>query len=99
MYSKVINKPEISSKQIKILFFFLVFFIAELFIFTWVRTQCIETGYKISRLNAENKKITDLRDSLQVKKNQYKSPERIALIAEKYGGMIMPSQEQIILLE
>lgn len=99
MYAKVITKTQISKKEVRIWLLLLIICIAELFAFTWVRTQCLETGYAISGLNSEQKRITDQRDSLQVTMNQYRSPKRIAYIAEKYSGMVMPTQEQIILLE
>jgi cell division protein FtsL len=99
LYAKVINKTQISKKEIRLWFLLLVICIAELFVFTWVRTQCVEAGYTISKLNSEQKKMTDTRDFLQVEMNQYRSPKRIAYIAEKYSGMVMPTQEQILLLE
>lgn len=72
--------------------------IAELFCYTWCRVQCVELGYQIAEENERFHHLTTLQKNLRVELARLKSPDRIATIARKQLGLVMPSSRQVIVL-
>lgn len=76
----------------------MVLFISELFIYTWCRIQCVKTGYEISKETDKNLKLITLQRNLKIEIAHLKSPLRIAKIATKQLGLIMPKPGQVIII-
>ncbi len=76
----------------------MVLFISELFIYTWCRIQCVKTGYEISKETDKNLKLITLQRNLKIEIARLKSPLRIAKIATKQLGLIMPKSGQVIII-
>jgi len=76
----------------------MVFFLAELFFYTWCRIQCINIGYDIS----EQKKVFESRAALQknieIELSRLKSPDRIEKIAREQLDLIMPGPNQVVII-
>ena len=76
----------------------MVLFISELFVYTWCRIQCVKTGYETSKEMDNNLKLTTLQRNLKIEIARLKSPPRIAKIATKQLGLIMPKSGQVIII-
>jgi cell division protein FtsL len=74
-------------------------FVAELFLYTWCRVQCMQAGFDISRESAKHQMLTDTRYRLKIELESLKSPERIARIARDRFGLEAPKPEQIIIIQ
>lgn len=77
---------------------FFILLIGELFLYTWVRTQCLRAGYEIGVLTKEQRQLTELQDSLKVELARLKSPARITRIARENLGMTMPGPKQVLVM-
>ncbi len=75
---------------------FMVVFIAELFLYTWCRVNCIGVGYEISKETKKQQELVALQNNLKIELASLKSPERIAKIAKDQLGLIVPSKGQTI---
>ena len=64
----------------------LALFMAELFVYTWSRVQCVNTGYQISRAAGERKDALALQKKLKVELTHLNSPARIGRIARERLG-------------
>ncbi len=73
-------------------------FIAELLFYTWCRVQNVQHGYEISRQDLSQKQLIAYQNNLKIELARLKSPDRIAQIAKKQLGLIMPTTEKTILL-
>jgi cell division protein FtsL len=73
-------------------------FIAELFLYTWVRVQCVRVGYEIGALNKEQRNLTELQDNLRVELARLKSPQRITKIAREKLGLTLPAPKQMMVM-
>ncbi|MBA3036436.1 MAG: cell division protein FtsL [Desulfobacterium sp.] len=76
----------------------IVLFSIEFFIYTWSRIQCVKTGYEIAKESNKNLKLLTLQNNLKIEIARLKSPRRIAKIATKQIGLIIPTSEQIIII-
>ena len=76
----------------------MVVFIAELFLYTWCRVNCIGVGYEISKATQEQQELIALQNNLKIELASLKSPERLAKIAKDQLGLIVPSKDQTIVL-
>jgi cell division protein FtsL len=76
----------------------IILFISELYIYTWCRIQCVKTGYEISKETDKNLKLLTLQKNLKIEIARLKSPLRIAKIATKQLGLIMPKSGQVIII-
>ena len=76
----------------------MLFFIAELLVYTWCRVQCIGIGYEISEATKQQKELTALRGNLKIELTSLKSPARIAEIAINQLGLTTPTPKQMIIL-
>ena len=74
----------------------MVVFIAELFLYTWCRVNCIAVGYDISKETKKHQELIALQNNLKIEMASLKSPERIAKIAKDQLGLIVPSKDQTI---
>ena len=95
------QKNQKKSRRLKELGFWIIlllFFISELFLYTWCRVQCVAIGYEISKIAYLQKEITALRNNLKIELASLKSPARIAEIAKSRLGLTMPTPEQLILI-
>lgn len=77
----------------------LLCFIAELFLYTWCRVQCIDVGYEIAKAASREKELETLNKNLKIELASLKSPARIAKIAKNKLGLTPPTPEQTIVIE
>lgn len=77
----------------------LAFFMAELFIYTWSRVQCVNTGYQISRASKARKEAEAVQKRLKVELAHLNSPARIGKIAKQRLGLTMPRAEQVVVIK
>ena len=73
-------------------------FIVLLLVYTWIRIQCVQVGYEISKTVKINEKRIARNNNLKIEHAYLKSPERIARKARKNLGLIMPTAKHIILI-
>jgi len=73
-------------------------FIAELFLYTWSRVNCIGVGYEISKETQKQHELVALQTNLKIEMASLKSPERIAKIAKNQLGLVTPTQKQTIVI-
>jgi len=73
-------------------------FIAELFLYTWSRVNCIGVGYEISKETQKQHELVALQTNLKIELASLKSPERIAKIAKNQFGLVTPTQKQTIII-
>lgn len=77
---------------------FMTVFIAELFLYTWSRVNCIGVGYDISKETQKQHELVALETNLKIELASLKSPERIAKIAKNQLGLVTPTQKQTIVI-
>jgi cell division protein FtsL len=77
---------------------FMTVFIAELFLYTWSRVNCIGVGYEISKETQKQHELVALETNLKIELASLKSPERIAKIAKNQLGLVTPTQKQTIVI-
>ncbi len=77
---------------------FMIIFIMELLFYTWCRVQYVRSGYEISEIAEIQKQLTFVRSNLKIEAARLKSPERIARIAGRQLGLIVPKREQMIVI-
>jgi cell division protein FtsL len=77
---------------------FMIIFIMELLFYTWCRVQYVRSGYEISEIAEIQKQLTFVRSNLKIEAARLKSPERIARIAGRKLGLIVPKPEQMIVI-
>ena len=75
---------------------FMAVFIAELFLYTWCRVNCIDVGYDISRETKKQNELIALQNNLKIELASLKSPERISKIAKDQLGLNAPTKSQTI---
>jgi len=73
-------------------------FIAELFLYTWSRVNCIGVGYEISKETQKQHELVALQTNLKIEMASLKSPDRIAKIAKNQLGLVTPTQKQTIVI-
>ncbi len=93
-----VRKGTRARQQTGIWLILMLFFIVELFFYTWCRVQCIRTGYEISREARRHQNLITLQNNLRIELARLRSPERIAKIAEQKLGLVMPTSEQMIII-
>ena len=71
-------------------------FISELLFYTWCRVQCVRVGYEISKEVEKHRQLLTVQNNLKIEIARLKSPERIAKIARKQLGLVMPNPEYMI---
>jgi cell division protein FtsL len=77
---------------------FMTVFIAELFLYTWCRVNCIGVGYEISKETQTQHELVAFQTNLKIELASLKSPERIAKIAKDQLGLVTPTQKQTIII-
>ena len=80
------------------LIIFMTIFLTELLFFTWCRVQSIGAGYEIAKETMRHQDLINFQNNLKIELARLKSPERIAKIAKNQLGLIMPTQEQMIII-
>jgi len=73
-------------------------FIAELFLYTWCRVNCIGVGYEISKETNKQHELMALQNNLKIELASLKSPERISKIAKDQLGLKTPTKSQTIVI-
>ena len=76
----------------------MILFILELFFYTWCRIQCINAGYELAEQKEIYQNQIALRNNLKIELASLQSPDRIAQIAKKQLGLIMPTHKQVIII-
>jgi cell division protein FtsL len=97
MSRKIRKKPR-KLKKTGIWIILMLFFISELFLYTWSRVQCVGIGYEISKAAARQKEFVAFQNNLNIELASLKSPARIAEIAKTRFGLKMPTSEQMIII-
>jgi len=77
---------------------FMAVFIAELFLYTWCRVNCIDVGYEISKETKKQDELIALQNNLKIELASLKSPERISKIAKDQLGLNTPTKSQTIVI-
>jgi cell division protein FtsL len=90
-------KKKPASKYVSVWIFFMLLFLAELFLYTWCRVQMVRTGYEIDQAKKEQKLLKQRQHSLKVEIGRLKSPRRIAKIAREKLHLDMPTPNQMII--
>jgi len=85
-------------KKTGIWIIFMAVFIAELFLYTWCRVNCIDVGYEISRETKKQQELIALQNNLKIELASLKSPERISKIAKDQLGLKAPTKSQTIVI-
>lgn len=85
-------------KTVAIWIVFLTIFISELFLYAWCRVQYIGIGYDISNASRYQQELIALQNNLRVELVSLKSPDRIATIAKKQLGLVVPKPEQMVII-
>jgi len=85
-------------KKTGIWIIFMAVFIAELFLYTWCRVNCIDVGYEISRETKKQHELIALQNNLKIELASLKSPERISKIAKDQLGLKAPTKSQTIVI-
>ena len=91
-------KKNIKPKTIGIWIVVLMIFISELLLYAWCRVQYIGVGYEILKASCHRQELVALHNTLKVELASLKSPDRIAKIARKQLGLVMPTPEQMIII-
>ena len=73
-------------------------FIGLLLVYTWIRVQCVQAGFEISKAVKISEKRIARNNNLKIEHAYLKSPERIARKARENLGLIMPTAKHIILI-
>jgi len=73
-------------------------FMGELFVYTWCRVQCVRTGYEITDVSEEHRRLLTIEQNLMIELTRLRSPERIERIARQKLGLVSPTPEQIIVV-
>ncbi len=77
---------------------FMTVFIAELFLYTWSRVNCIGVGYEISKETQRRHELVALETNLKIELASLKSPERISKIAKDQLGLVTPTRKQTMVI-
>ncbi len=93
-----IRKNNRKSKAMAIWIMVMLFFIAELLLYTWCRVQCTGIGYEISKATKHQKELAALQSNLKLELTSLKSPARIAEIAINQLGLTTPTPKQMIII-
>jgi len=75
----------------------IVFFVAELLVYSWCRVQYMQTGYDIDQVRQEGRRLIAVHHELQVEEARLRSPERIIRLARK-RGLVMPDSSHVVVL-
>lgn len=78
----------------------LTLFVGQLLAYTWCRVQSIHVGYEISEQNAVYQSQLSVQNTLKIELERLRTPERVATIARRDIGLVIPSayQKQLIVL-
>ena len=73
-------------------------FIGLLLVYTWIRVQCVQAGFEISKAVKISEKRIARNNNLKIEHAYLKSPERIARKARENLGLIIPTAKHIIVI-
>jgi cell division protein FtsL len=76
----------------------LLFFLSEIFFYTWCRVQCTHIGYEIADIVKEHEQLLADQIQLKIEMERLKSPKRIEKIAREKFGLIPPTPQQVVIL-
>ena len=76
----------------------LAIIISVLLFYTWSRVQAVRIGYEIFNANSEMRKLDQENKELILEIATLKSPKRIEKIAREELKLVLPRDEQIIIL-
>ena len=76
-----------------------LFLLGALLLQAWESVQLREMGYRIESLRSETDAVQQANHLLQVERAALSSPQRIDSIARDTLGMMIPSQQQLIMLD
>jgi len=87
-----------SASRLPIWALVMVFFLGEVYFYTWCRVQCTQVGYEINRAADHRQQLQGTQSSLKIELERLKSPQRIARYAREKLGLEMPNRAQIIIM-
>lgn len=88
----------ISKIKLALIFAGLFVLFAEIFVYTWCKTQVVSAQYAINDLRREAQQLQFTQDNLQIELARLRSPERIAAYVRENRGLVLPSVGQFISL-
>jgi cell division protein FtsL len=77
----------------------LVLLVATALLASWVHVQSITYRYRYSQAYRLQNKRVQIQDALEIERQMLRRPQRIARIAERELGMILPKVEDRVILE
>lgn len=75
-----------------------IFLVIAIFVYGWEKIQIVRNGYRLQQLEKELAFWENENRYLEIKAVQLTSLERVDKIARQKLGMVLPKQEDIILL-
>ncbi len=69
------------------------------FMFLWVRLYILEIGYQISSAHAVHEQMLQENRQLKIERASLRDPSRIEEIAKKDLGMVIPDNNQMVVLQ
>ncbi len=80
--------------------FILTLFVGQLLAYTWCRVQSIRVGYEISAETADYQRQLSVQNTLRIELERLRTPERVATIARRDIGLVLPvaHQKKLIVL-
>jgi hypothetical protein len=80
--------------------FIFTLLVGQLLAYTWCRVQSIRVGYEISAEAADYQRRLSVQNTLRIELERLRTPERVAAIARRDIGLVLPAayQQQLIVL-
>lgn len=88
----------ISKIKLSLIFAGLFILFAEVFVYTWCKTQVVGAQYAINDLRREAQQLQFTQDNLKIELARLRSPERIAAYVRENRGLVMPAVGQFVAL-
>lgn len=92
------KKVQLTPRQILLIIFLLLLFMASGIGFVWSNFETTQIGYDLSQLKKEELRLKDMNRKLRLELSFLKSPENLESQAVRRFGLKQPTHEQIIIL-
>lgn len=92
------KKVQLTPRQILLIIFLLLLFMASGIGFVWSNFETTQIGYDLSQLKKEELRLKDMNRKLRLELSFLKSPENLESQAVRRFGLKQPTHGQIIIL-
>lgn len=92
------KKVQLTPRQILLIIFLLLLFMASGIGFVWSNFETTQIGYHLSQLKKEELRLKDMNRKLRLELSFLKSPENLESQAVRRFGLKQPTHGQIIIL-